>query len=564
MGNMRISGITTGMDTDTIVKELMKAERARVEKFGQNKQGIQWRQEAYNSINKSFANFILDMTKEFGLKTKSYGSMLSKPTNQTWVKSAVSSNTAVAEVSGSANAANGNYAINVQRLATGWDAASSGGISTGDKANVKSQFGLVDGDHINFTITTNKGTVTIDKADLANTSIQSIVTEINKANIGVNASYDIATDRFFIQTKDAGSNSTIKIEDNSTINGGVGFIAGSSSKLQLQYKDTMGGQQDVLSWDALTPTDYKGQNALLDIGAAVGIEQQTNQFSVNGVNYSLKSIGNTNVSVSTDVDGILNKVKAFVDKYNDLVEKLHKQLAEERYRKFSPLTNEQKEAMSEDDIKNWEEKAKSGLIRNDATVSKALQTMRSGIYEKVVDTNGNPIGVNDELFDIGITTGDYRNKGKLEINEDRLRAAIMNDADGVLELFFKESSITKADSELTAAERTQKRAESGILNRLFDDVVSGMKDVINKSGTGSNADLYRSVKSNIMLDFITNMGSTSLLEKDIRNIDGQIGREEDRLTKRENHYWTKFTAMEKAIQKMNSQSSWIAQQMGGM
>jgi flagellar hook-associated protein 2 len=537
----------------------MKAERTRVDKFSQNKQLIEWRKDIYHNVNKDFSNFILDVTKELGLKTNTYGSMVKKPASQTWVKKGTSSNTGVAEVSARADAANGNYAVNVHKLASAWNSASNSSISTGDKANIATQFSINDGDTIDFTITTNKGSVTINKTNLSTVTLSDIASEINKANIGVTASYDANTDRFFLQTNDTGTNNTIKITDNSVLSDGMDFLTGNNSKLKLQYKDTMGVFQDI--GDGAV---YTGGNALLDVGAAVGIEQQSNQFSINGVNYNLKSIGSTTVSVSTDVDGILDKIRLFVEKYNDLVDKIGSKLSEERYRKYPPLTAEQKEAMSEKEIELWEEKAKSGLIQNDSSVKKAMQNVRSGLYEKVVDLDGNPITPNDELFDIGITTGNYKSKGKLEINEDRLRTAITNDPDSVLSLLFQESSITKADSLLTDAEKQQKRAESGLVNRMFDDIVVGMKEVINKSGTGNNTDLYRSVKSNILIDFVTNMGSTSMLDKDMSTLDKQIDREEARLIRLENHYWSKFTAMEKAIQEMNAQSSWMMQQMGSM
>ena len=557
MKRMRISGMATGMDTETMVKDLMKVERARINRFNQNKQVMLWRQEQYNQVNKNFANFVLDIKKELELNTKTFGSMLSKPTAASWVKKAVSSNTGVAEVSGRADAANGNYTVNVQQLAAAWDSASSMNISTGDKTNIATQLGINNGDNIKFTITTNKGSVTIDKTNLEGISLKDIANEINKANIGVTAAYDAAADRFFLQTNDTGSNNTIQITDNSILSDGMSFLTGNNSKLKLQFKDAFDVMQNIVQG-----ATYEGKNALVDIGAAFGIEQQTNQFSVNGVNYNLKSIGSTTVSVSTDVDGIYNKIKVFVDKYNELLDKVNGKISEERYRKFLPLTSDQKEAMKDDEIKQWEEKAQSGLLKNDEAISRALQTMRSGLYEKVVDANGDPIGPYENIFDIGITTGSYRNKGKLEINEDRLKAAIMNDADGVLNLFFQETTITQSESTLTDEQRKQKRAESGLMNRLFDDIVTGMKDVINKSGTGDSADLYRSVKSTILVDFITSMGSISNIDQDINKIGREVDREEYRMGKLEDFYWKKFTAMETAIQKMSAQNGWIMQQMG--
>jgi flagellar hook-associated protein 2 len=101
-------------------------------------------------------------------------------------------------------------------------------------------------------------------------------------------------------------------------------------------------------------------------------------------------------------------------------------LSEERYRKFPPLTEEQKKDMSENDIKLWEEKAKSGLLRSDPLLDRIVRDLRYAVSSSVA---GLPKEMNS-LSAIGITTGDWREKGKLHINEDKLRDAIAKDPGG--------------------------------------------------------------------------------------------------------------------------------------
>ena len=91
----------------------------------------------------------------------------------------------------------------------------------------------------------------------------------------------------------------------------------------------------------------------------------------------------------------------------------------------------------------------------------------------------------------------------------------------------------------------------------------GMEDIIKKSGTGDNVDLYRGVKSNILLEFVTEYSSISLLDKDVLQFSRRIDDLNEILFRKENNYYAKFAAMEKAISRMNQQSMWLMQQFMG-
>lgn len=213
--------------------------------------------------------------------------------------------------------------------------------------------------------------------------------------------------------------------------------------------------------------------------------------------------------------------------------------------------------MKEKEIELWEEKAKSGLLRNDETLTRLLQTMREGLYKKVEGLEGGF----DHITQIGITTGNYQSGGKLEINEEKLRNAIIDDPDGVINLLFK-----KSDTKVVAGDKNtlnQNRAESGLIERLFNDMITGMKEIVRRSGTGDDASLFRNVQANMLIDFVTS-GSISVLDRDIMNIGKRIANEERILLGRENRYWEQFTAMEKALEKMNQQSGWLMAQLGQM
>jgi flagellar hook-associated protein 2 len=568
MNNMRIGGLASGMDIDQLVQDMMKAERTRVDVVEQNKQMLLWRQEAYHDANKLLANFILDSKKAFGLSQTTASGALQNTGVQTldWVKTAAVANTDVADVKALSGAVQGTYNLKVTRLASNWSAASSGSISAGErKDNLVNQLGLAADDVIDFTITTKQGEVRINKTDLRYVSIFDVVNEINQANIGVKAVYDYSLDRFFLQTTNTGSEKTIIIKDESTFTDGENiitgnFITGSENKLKLQYLDGEGVSQAVAD-----STTYAGEDALFNLGAATGLTQSTNNFTVNDVQITLKEVGATSLNVATNVQGVYEKITAFVEQYNEVIDKLNTELGAKRYADYKPLTAEQREAMSEKQIEKWEEKAKSGLLKNDPEIERTLRAMRSGLYEEVDGVKG----IYNQLTQIGISTESYvsgSRGGKLVINSVKLTEAIAQDADSVIECFFKtpDRSLTiKPESQMTSGEIKEKRSQSGLITRLYDNAIAGMKNVITRAGIGSDSDLYRNVNSTILLDFVVDHGSISMLDRDVVRLDQRIRTLNQYLSKRETRYWKQFTAMEKAVNQMNQQSAWMAQQFGG-
>lgn len=551
MSSIRIGGMVSGMDTDQIVKDLMKVERTRVDKLEQSKEFSTWRQEAYNNLNKDFANFILDTKKDFGLTTTtSAGSLINTSVSSlNWVKGITSSDETIATVSSTSSAIEGSYNITVDSLAENFSAASKSNITTGtDTTSIANQFaGIGAGNTIDFTITTDTGSKTFTYNDLANQSIDDIVNDINSANLGVTASYDSNIDRFFIQTDNTGSENWVKVKDNTSI-GGNNFI---NDTLGLAY-DNGGVSTDIAAND----TQYSGKDAQIDFGAALDIKQSSNQFSINGINFDLKSIGSFTAKVDTDVDAVYEKISSFVEKYNALIDNVGTKLTEKRYRDYNPLTEEQKNAMSEKEIELWEEKAKSGLLKSDTTYKVTMQNMRNGFYETVEGVTGSF----SNIYEIGVTTERYSAGtvgGKLQIDEDKLKEAIRNDVDGVLELLF-----TQADD--SVVDEDQIKRESGLVTRLYDNMVTGMKEVINKSGPGNDSNLYKNVQSNMLIDFVTDYSSISILDKEITNVNRRIDDMNDYLTKVEDRYWQKFSAMESALMQMQSQSDSLMSQLGGM
>jgi flagellar hook-associated protein 2 len=580
---MRISGLASGIDTDEIIKNLMKVERLRVDKYEQDKQITLWRQEIYNNLNKDFANFILNTRKELGLiSTTSTGSyMPNSYNNLKWVKKVSSSDETKVTASGTSKAVNGNFELKVNQLAKGATFVSADMRTyefTEDELEFKLSVGVgKDGNPIEEMIKVSKvpgsNSITMDDVVKAINSTKvkmldgSIVKDedidalpeddrkrVKEVSLGASAFYDKDNGRLFLQTTETGKNTRIKIESNNN-----------EFMNAIGYNDALEKQNEKLGqpYDALI-----GQDAEV-LYNDTKLTYSTNRFNINNIDIEAKSTGEVTITVDTDVDGMMEKIEKLVNDYNEIIDKASKLMGEKRYSSYKPLTAEEKKAMDKDDVKLWEEKAKSGLLRGDELISRTLQNVRGHLYEKIEGGSSSF----KLITDIGISTEKYLKGnagGRLQIDKDKLRKAIIEDPEGVLEILFKEpdyssdelkgiSSYTN-EKDLTKEQLKAKRSQSGIFTRVYDDLIFGMQDIINKSGSGDNAELYRGVKSNILLEFVTKYGSISTLDKDVLQMERKIDDLNAMLFRKENAYYAKFTAMEKAISQMNSQSAWIGQQ----
>jgi flagellar hook-associated protein 2 len=211
-----------------------------------------------------------------------------------------------------------------------------------------------------------------------------------------------------------------------------------------------------------------------------------------------------------------------------VIEKINGKLTEERFRNFPPLTDEQKEEMTEKQIELWEEKAKSGLLRGDAILTSGLNQMRLDLYSPVA---GDALKGFKQLTDIGIsTTANYLDRGKLTIDENKLREKIQENPEAIYKLFMSDG---------------ESYNDKGIARRLRDSLKGMMTKIKDKAGTSLS----------------TNDQFT--IGKNLKDLDNRINAFQDRLIQIESRYYRQFTAMEQAIQRANQQSAYLMQLFGG-
>jgi flagellar hook-associated protein 2 len=345
-----------------------------------------------------------------------------------------------------------------------------------------------------------------------NESINSLSSRVNASKVGVSMFYDTYSKQLTLTRTETGDFNT----DPTVNNGKEISFNGSLINDVLDFRNSSYSQE--------------GTNAILQVNGLT-TQRSSNTFQMDGVTFTIKQQFTEAVTVNVRNDGekVFENIKEFVSKYNELIDKIQKKVNEERYRTYTPLTDDQREQLSEKQQDLWEEKAKSGLIRRDPLLTSVLSEMRTDFYTPV--QNEQVSNIYNQLSTIGIkTTSNYLEGGKLEINETKLREAIEKDPTSVENLFRGEGTT---------------EVQKGIINRLYDTATVAMDKLKKKAGNS----------------FTTN--SQFMIGLQLNDLDGRIDRFEDRLKLIENRYWRQFSAMEKAVQRSNEQSAYLMQQFGG-
>ncbi|WP_226037145.1 flagellar hook-associated protein 2 [Aquibacillus saliphilus] len=495
----RITGLASGMDTDSMVKELMAAERIPLDKMEQDKSWMTWQRDSFRDVNKLLFDLdskVLDMKME-----KTYNS-----------KTTTSSNSNAISATTTATTPNGSYSVAVGELA-------SAAINVGNELDLTAEGNKIDPtkslasqfstvtvpSSFEFSVYNEDGKsepyeIKIEQGDTLN----SVLKKITNSDADVRAFYDSTSNKVVLERSKTGNfNKDATIDNGHEITFGTGFLTETLNLVQ-------GNEQD-------------GTNAVFTYNGKLTIESTTNSYTLNDITFNFKEANSTStISVSNNVDASYDKIMEFIDQYNETIEKVNGYLTEERFRDFKPLTAEQKKAMSEDEIEQWEEKSKSGTLKGESILSSGLNNMRQNWYG-TVDNNS----ALTHLTQIGInTSSNYMDKGKLEVDEDQLKKALREDPQSVHKLFSNDV----------------KGSGRGIINRLEDSIESTMKNIESRAGkTTSTLQQYT-------------------LGRNLDSIDDRISAFEDRLVQTENRYWKQFAQMEKAIQQMNQQSNYLMQQ----
>lgn len=505
---MRMYGLSgSGMDVDSMVKGLMKAANVPLDKLNQKKTLLQWKKDDYTTIHKTISDFrnkIFDYKLQ---KTLSPQKVIS--TDETVVTATSAGGVpAVAHTVEVTTLAKGASAISTDKAAI---ITTDGAV---DRSSLEKQFGMATGTEGKLVI--NGKEVAIKSGE----SIYTMVSNINKAGAGVQASYDSTLDRFFLSTNTTGASMKIDLAGSDAT--ALSFM---NDKLKMTTLVNRTGAGDIADPYVYTAkAALTGQDAVFKLDGQE-LKQATNSFTVSGISYTLKKEGaSATVSVTTDIDKAVENVRAFVDSYNATLASVYSEVNEKYNRNYAPLTSEQKSSMSDDDIKAWEKTAKTGLLSNDSILRNLTSELRSDISNPI---NGITSKYNS-MSAIGITSGKYYENGKLYLDETQLRTALQEDPSALSNIFATDGDST---------------AKDGVAVRLYDSLKSAM-DQINKS-----AGVIAGAKD-----------TESALAKEMAQLNKSITATTTRVSAMQERYYKQFDAMETMLQRMSQQSSWLSQQ----
>jgi len=516
---MRLSGLMSGMDTESIVSQLVEARKTKVTKAVKAQKSLKYKQDAWKTLNtqilKLYNNALSNMRFEANFVKKT---------------TKVSDSSVVSVITGE-GAMNSVQTLEVNELAksgylTGGELKLAEGASskkiTGDTTLSDLGFDVAGKGSIEIeTIDENGETVKTPIIVDGSTTISSFVGGLR--NAGLNANFDENNGRLYISAKTSGEKNDFKIN----------VLENGDKVLNVLKLDANSGAQRV-----------KGQDAEITLNGAK-YTSSTNSFNVNGLTLTVNAETDKPVTITTqdDTDGIYDMIKNFFKEYNSLINQMDKLYNADSAKGYEPLTDEEKEAMPDSAIEEWENKIKDSILRKDSSLSSISSEMKRIMMEGVSmqsmqigeDANGQPIYQKMYLSNFGINTLGYfiapeNEKNAYHIdgdsddsetsgNADKLKTMIANDPDTVVEFF------------------------TGLAKNLYGRMTELM-------GTTDYSSMYSAYDDKKM-------------QSEYDDYTVKIKELENKLADYEDKWYAKFAAMETALAKMQNNASAVTALLGG-
>ena len=346
---------------------------------------------------------------------------------------------------------------------------------------------------------------------------------------GIGATFDTTQQRFFLNSGKSGEKNDFKL------------VIGKDDKASLDLANSLGLAtkenyaavygDDAANADGMKFADKSNaQNARIILNGAE-FEGEDNNFSINGLNITaLSESDEMTITTATDVDGIYDMVKGFLKEYNELMNAMEGAYNAPTAKGYEPLTDDEKDAMSDKEVEKWETKIKDSILRRDDTLRSVMSGMSSHM-SKVFEVNGQKYS----LASFGIKTAGYFNAAENEsyayhidgdgddsvssANEDKLRKMIEEDPDAV----------------------------AGFFTQLATSVYDNLHEKMGTTSLSSSYKVYNDKQMKTEYDEYTKT----------------IKKWEDKLKDMEDYYYKKFSAMETALAKLQSQTNSLSSLLGG-
>lgn len=647
---MRLSGLMSGMDTDSIIQELVAARKTKVDTKKKAQTKLEWKQDAWKDLNKKLKN----LQSKYISNMRFQSSFMKKTTK-------VSSSN-VASVFTDDGAPVGTQSLRITSLAK--SGYMTGGVvetEGGEKPTALTKMSALgfEGEG-SFDVTMGNGKkTTINVSEKS--SISDVLTQLKDA--GLNASFDENNGRIFINSKSTGAASDFqiiastadgndalaklglqtadyykgmsrdisdysaeidnavdkkvqsyakrheeltakldKLSELQTKYSGVDDVEARIEELQSQIdeadedadltlvkeelaelkemRDLSDSKDDIekdiadieskidVSDDGTGNKTYSAKQALKDsvtaayqaridqageranndmiVGTKVnGADAEiylnnarftsgSNTFKINGLTITAQEVtGDKEITLSTeqDTDGIYDMVKNFLKEYNSIINEMDKLYNAESAKKFEPLTDEEKEAMSETEVKKYEDKIKDSLLRRDENLN-SISSALKGIMAGGVQVNGKTM----YLQNFGIDVLGYFNSADNEKNAYHI------DGD-------------EDDDATSGKENTLKKMIASDPNSVIDFFTGLSQNLYAKmNDLSKSVDGYRTFGS---------FYDDKKMQTDYKDYTSKIADMEQKLNDYEDNWYKKFGKMETAMAKMQSNMSAITGLIGG-
>lgn len=454
---MRLTGLVSGMDTDAVIKQMTSAYTAKRDKVWKAKESLTYKQDAWKDLNKEVYNMFNQLSK---LRLKS-----------TYQRSEPSStNEDVASVTG--DSIQGQHDVTVKQIAS-QTYITGGVVHQSQPINVSGSLTVtVGGKERELDITPDM-------------SMAQVARKLTEA--GVIANFDENNARLFLASKLTGTSSDFEISGDASLLDAIGL--GSTATKQI------------------------GKDAIINLNG-VDFTSSSNKITVNNMTINAKSIGSTSIGMKTD-DNIFNTVKSFIKDYNALIKRIDSSYNSTAAKGLSPLTDEEKDALTDRQIEEWEDKLKEGALSKDETLSSLSSLLKTTMSSISVD------GMN--LTHMGITLGGYfttekDERGVYNIDEDKLQKVIAEDPDKVVNFLTKLTG--------TLYDKLNNRMKSSSLNSIY---------------TAYND---KQIKSNLA------------------GYEKKIAEWEEKIAKAEDKWYKQFARMESVLSKTQNQANYLSNFFG--
>jgi flagellar hook-associated protein 2 len=488
---IRIAGMASGMDTDAMVQDLVKAYKTKGDKNTKTLKRAELKQEKWKDLNKKIKSF----TNKYvaNMKFSSYYSS----------KKTTVSDSTKASVVASDGAITGTQELEVGSLAK--TAYLTGGELGKDVTSKTSLKELAGEDMAGKTITVNDQSFTIGE----DWNVGDFVSALKGA--GVNANFDENNHRLFISAKNSGDKGNIVL----------GGDEGTSALF------------DGLKISDSTRAGYvPGSDAQITLNGAT-FTSSSNTFSINGL--TITAMAETNgeklsINTDTDYDAIYDKVKSFIKDYNSLINEITELYNAPSNKGYDPLTDDEKEALSDSEIKKWESKVNESLLRKDSNLASLQNVFKTSMLQTYEFE-----GKTYSLSSFGINTSNYFS---VDANE---RNAFHIDGDP------DDSESSGNPDKLKAAIAANPEAVSSFFTNLASNLYDKLSAMSKSSETRSFGSYY----------------DDKQMKTDITKYEKKVSDWDDYVKEIEDRYYKQFAKMESAMTKLNSQQSYLSGMFGG-